>query len=86
MIIPACIVGGIGALLYWQNATGNWASWACLDVDPGVCWRGVVLSGLLNRDRRAVIGGRWTIFNSLVLLAIFGSFLGGEICEILAYC
>ena len=28
MAIPACIVGGIGLLLYWQNRTGNWESWA----------------------------------------------------------
>jgi hypothetical protein len=24
LFVPACIVGGIGALLYWQNATDNW--------------------------------------------------------------
>ena len=26
MAIPACIVGGIGGILYWQNLTGNWES------------------------------------------------------------
>jgi len=78
LLIPACIVGGIGALLYWQNATGNWGSWAyAWTLIPGFAGVGVILSGLLNGDRRAMIGGGWTIFNSLVLLAIFGSFLGG---------
>ena len=28
LFIPACIVAGIGGLLYWQNLTGNWESWA----------------------------------------------------------
>jgi hypothetical protein len=28
MAVPACIVGGIGGLLYWQNATGRWETWA----------------------------------------------------------
>ena len=28
MAIPACIVAGIGGILYYQNATGNWDSWA----------------------------------------------------------
>jgi len=78
LLIPACIVSGIGGLLYWQNATGNWASWAyAWALIPGFVGVGVILSGLMRRDRHAVIGGGWTIFNSLVLLAIFGSFLGG---------
>ena len=28
MLVPACIVGGIGGMLYWQNLTGDWASWS----------------------------------------------------------
>jgi hypothetical protein len=78
MLIPACIVGGIGGLLYWQNATGNWESWAyAWTLIPGFVGVGVFLSGLLGGDRKAMTGGAWTIFNSLVLLAIFGTFLGG---------
>jgi len=78
LLIPACIVGGIGGLLYWQNATGNWGSWAyAWALIPGFVGVGIVLSGALRGNRRAMIGGGWTIFNSLVLLAIFGSFLGG---------
>ncbi len=26
MAMPACIVAGIGGILYWQNATGHWES------------------------------------------------------------
>lgn len=78
MLIPACIVGGIGGLLYWQNATGNWDSWAyAWTLIPGFVGVGIVLSGLMSGDRKTMIGGGWTIFYSLVLLAIFGTFLGG---------
>ena len=44
MAIPACIVGGIGGLLYWQNATGNWESWAyAWTLIPGFVGVGMVL-------------------------------------------
>jgi hypothetical protein len=77
LLIPASIVTGIGGLLYWQNATGNWESWAyawaLIGVFVGV---GITLVGLLERRRAAVIGGGWTIISSLIVFAIFASFLG----------
>lgn len=80
MAIPACIVGGIGALLYWQNATGNWESWAyAWTLIPGFVGIGVILNGLLGGDkmRDALEGGGWLLIISLILFAIFGSMLGG---------
>jgi hypothetical protein len=79
MAVPACIVGGIGGLLYWQNATGNWESWAYMwTLIPGFVGVGVVLSALLGGEtRQALSGGAWLILISLVLFAVFGSFLGG---------
>ena len=48
MSVPACVVGGIGLLLYWQNATGNFASWAyAWTLIPGFVGVGVILEGLL---------------------------------------
>jgi hypothetical protein len=78
MAIPACIVGGIGGLLYWQNATGNWESWAyAWTLIPGFVGVGMVLSGLLGGDtRQTVRGGAWLILISLVLFAVFASFFG----------
>jgi hypothetical protein len=78
MAIPACIVGGIGGLLYWQNATGNWESWAyAWALIPGFVGVGMVLSGLLGGDtRQTVRGGAWLILISLVLFAVFASFFG----------
>src|SRR5512133_168122 len=78
LVVPACIVGGVGCLLYWQNATNNWESWAyAWALIPGFVGVGTVLLGLLNRDRRTAGGGLWLILISLVLFAVFGSFLGG---------
>ncbi len=80
MAVPACIVGGIGLLLYWQNLTGNWESWAyAWTLIPGFVGIGVILSGLLGGGRLldALEGGFWLILISLIMFAIFGSFLGG---------
>ena len=79
MAVPACIVGGIGGLLYWQNATGNWESWAyAWTLIPGFVGVGIVLSGLLGGEaRQAMRGGGWLILISLVLFTVFGSFFGG---------
>ncbi len=79
MAVPACIVGGIGGLLYYQNITGDWESWAyAWALIPGFVGIGTILMGLLGQDtRQSLEGGTWLVLISLVLYAIFGSFLGG---------
>jgi hypothetical protein len=78
LFVPAAILSGIGGLLYWQNATGNWESWAyAWALIPGFAGLGMLLSGLLGRERGTLIAAGWMIFGSLILFAIFGSFLGG---------
>jgi hypothetical protein len=80
MAVPACVVGGIGALLYWQNVTGNWESWSyAWALIPGFVGIGVILTGLLGGEklRDSLEGGFWLILISMVMFAIFGSFLGG---------
>jgi hypothetical protein len=79
MAVPACIVGGIGGLLYWQNATGHWESWAyAWALIPGFVGVGTILAGLLGGDaRQALRGGGWLVFISLVTFFLFASFLGG---------
>jgi hypothetical protein len=79
MAVPACIVGGIGGILYYQNATGDWESWAYIwALIPGFVGIGVILQGLIEgRIRHALGEGINTIIVSLVLFFIFGSFLGG---------
>lgn len=80
MAVPAAIVSGIGAILYWQNATGNYESWAYIwTLIPGFVGVGVILNGLLGGApiRESLEGGGWSIMISLIMFAIFSSFLGG---------
>ncbi len=81
LLVPASIVGGIGGLLYWQNLTGNWESWAyAWTLIPGFVGVGVFLAGLMHGHvREAMVGGGWLILISAILFLIFGSFLGGPV-------
>lgn len=77
MAIPACIVGGIGALLYYQDLTGDWDSWAyAWTLMPGFVGLGIFLSGLLGGKRESLREGGWLILISLGLFTAFGSFFG----------
>ncbi len=80
MAVPACIVGGIGGILYWQNATGNWESWSYVwALIPGFAGVGVVLSGLIgpaHKRWKTVQDGFQTVLVSAVLFVVFGSFFG----------
>jgi hypothetical protein len=74
LAVPACVVGGIGAILYYQELTHDWASWSYIwTLIPGFVGVGVILSGLLARNRPHFESG------GLVLLAIsaFGFLIFG---------
>ena len=79
LLVPASIFGGIGGLLYYQNATGNWESWAyAWTLIPGFVGVGVFFATLLQgKVREAITAGGWLILISGTLYLIFGSFLGG---------
>jgi hypothetical protein len=78
LAIPGCIVSGIGCMLFYQNATGNWESWAyAWTLIPGFVGLGVILSGLMEgQSIRSLASGLWLMLISLVAFVIFGSFLG----------
>jgi len=77
MFIPAAIVGGIGGLLFYQNSTGDWGSWAyAWALIPGFVGAGLLLAGLFGRSASQVTAGLWQMGISLVLFLVFGSFLG----------
>jgi hypothetical protein len=80
MAVPACIVGGIGLLLYYQNMTGNWASWAyAWTLIPGFAGVGAILAGLLgDKPKQSVKDGVNLILISAVMFVVFSSFLGGQ--------
>ena len=78
MAVPACIVAGVGGILYWQANTGNWGSWAWIwALIPGFAGLGTVLMGLWQGKMGIVFGGLSSIVVSIILTIIFASFLGG---------
>ena len=51
MAVPACIVAGIGGILYYQNATQDWASWSYMwALIPGFVGVGTILAGIIGGD------------------------------------
>ena len=78
MAVPACIVGGIGGLFYYQNATGDWESWSYVwALIPGFVGVGIILAGLLEGKLRKPLreGGQLVVI-SLIMFVIAGSIFG----------
>jgi hypothetical protein len=75
MAIPACIVAGVGLILYYQNQSGNWASWAYMwALIPGFVGIGTVLAALFGGGGwRRVREGIDLIFISLLMYGIFAA-------------
>jgi hypothetical protein len=78
MLVPACIVGGIGGILYLQNSSVlTWESWAYLwTLIPGFAGVGVFLAGLIKWNKKEIVDGIQTTLVSGVLLLVFGSLMG----------
>lgn len=78
LAVPGCIVGGIGCLLFYQNATGNWESWAyAWTLIPGFVGLGVTLATLMQAgSKKDLSAGLWLMLISLIAFVVFGSFLG----------
>jgi hypothetical protein len=70
-MIPACVLGGIGSLLAYQNATGDWVSWVyAWTLIPAFVGLGLFLAFLNNQTVRTV--GLSMLGWSMVAFAIFG--------------
>lgn len=80
MSVPACIVGGIGGILYWTNATGNWAGWSFLwTLIPGFVGVGVILSTLLGgSEKGGYREGLRLVLVSAILFLIFLMIFSGK--------
>lgn len=79
LAIPGAILTGIGALLYYQNSSGDWESWAyAWTLIPGFVGVGVLISNFFEgRFMKGLKEGLSLMLISLVMFAIFGAFLGG---------
>ncbi len=75
MTIPASLVAGIGAILYYQNRSGDWESWSFLwTLIPGFVGFGTILTGLLGEDTRHNLGrGLNLMVISAVLFLVFAA-------------
>jgi hypothetical protein len=78
MAVPACIVAGIGGILYYQHATGDWMSWSfAWALIPGFVGVGVILTGILEgKFRKPLREGGQLVLISLIMFTIAGSFFG----------
>lgn len=78
MSIPACIVAGIGGILYYQNRFNDWESWSFLwTLLPGFVGIGTILTGLFGEDTRRNLGhGINLLVVSAALFLIFSAIMG----------
>ena len=81
LAVPGCIVGGIGLILWWQNRTGDWETWAyAWTLIPGFVGVGVLVTGLLEgKPLKALFDALWPIMVSAVLFVVFSSSFGGPL-------
>lgn len=78
MSVPACIVAGIGGILFYQWRTGDWGSWSYMwALIPGFVGLGMLVGSLLGAKDMKVTDGLRQMVISLVLFLVFGAFFGG---------
>ncbi len=77
LAIPGSIVGGIGAILYYQNLTGNWDTWEfAWSLIPGFVGIGLALAAIISPEEHR---DGWTAsLFLLVISAIMFSIFGGS--------
>jgi hypothetical protein len=74
MAVPACVVAGIGGILYWQESTQHYETWAYVwTLIPGFVGIGTILTGLFEWKWETIRGGIWLVVISAVLFGIFSS-------------
>ncbi len=78
MAIPASILGGLGAIFYWQTLSHNWTSWAYIwTLIPGFVGFGIIVASLLGgKGSYSISRGLQLILTSLVLFVVFGAIMG----------
>jgi len=78
MAVPACIVAGLGGILYYQNRYSDWDSWSFLwALIPGFVGIGRILTGLFGEDTRHNLGhGLNLVVISSVLFLVFATIMG----------
>ena len=80
MSVPACIVGGIGGILYWTNVSQRWSDWSYLwTLIPGFVVVGAILSNLLGGGgAKGFRDGLRLVLISLILFVVFIMLFSGQ--------
>lgn len=73
LTVPGAVITGIGGILYYQNLTGNWDTWAFIwTLIPGFVGLGLIGMGVLDSgERQNIAVGVRLLLISLVLFIIF---------------
>ena len=75
LAVPGSILGGLGLIFYYQDYTGDFASWTYMwALIPGFVGVGVLISGLINPGTGK--GGWSLIVISAILFTIFSAIFG----------
>jgi hypothetical protein len=77
--VPGMIITGTGLILYYQNSTGNWASWAYIwSLYPIFVGLGLILmNGLQGNWRKGLREGGGLVLIGGILFVVFGGFFKG---------
>lgn len=77
LAIPGAIISGIGGILYYQELSGNWESWAYVwTLISGFVGIGIFFMHLLDgKVKKAFKEGGNLVLSSAVMFLLFGSFV-----------
>jgi len=78
LAVPGSILAGLGGILYYQNLTGDWQSWAYVwSLIPVFVGLGVIIGGIINRRlKQDLSSGLTLIVIGAILFFIFGTSFG----------
>ena len=79
LAVPAFVVAGVGAILYYQTTAGRWETWIyAWGLIPSFVGLGVLVANILDgKTGKGVREGGMLILIGLVLFAVLGSVFGG---------
>ncbi len=82
LAVPGSIIGGIGGILFYQNLTGDWVSWAYIWVlIPGLVGLGLFIGSLISRDMRhdRRTGLNMFVISAVATLVLWAAFHSGVV-------
>ncbi|MEM5775716.1 MAG: hypothetical protein AAGU05_12015, partial [Anaerolineaceae bacterium] len=84
LAVPGSIIGGIGGILFYQNWTGDWVSWAYIwTLIPGLVGLGLFIGSLISRDMRDErrTGLNMFVISGIITLFLWAAFHSGVVAS-----